>query len=283
MTQTAAPDPEDTTSDEMTKSEAPLLEHLKELRRRLMYSVLALVIAFAGCFWIAPEIFNFLVAPLAEAMPDDEGRRLIFTALPEKFFTEIKVALYAAFCLTFPVMASQIWIFVAPGLYKHEKAAFLPFLVATPFLFLAGAAMAYYVVFPLAWQFFLGFETNDIRAFLGFGTVETLPIQFEGKVNEYLSLVMRLIFAFGLCFELPVVLTLLGRIGLVTSRGLAKKRKYAIVAAFAMAAILTPPDPVSQIILALPIIVLYEVSVVCVWLMQRGKKDDEDVYDGVEP
>ena len=268
-----------TDEDAVLQSEAPLIEHLSEMRRRLVYSVIALALAFAGCFVIAPEIFNFLVAPLAEAMSDDSERRLIYTALPEKFFTEVKVALYAAFCITFPIIASQLWIFVAPGLYKHEKSAFLPFLIATPFLFAAGAAMAYYVVFPLAWTFFLGFETADFRDFLGFATVESLPIEFEGKVNEYLALVMRLIFAFGLCFELPVVMTLLGRIGLVSSKTLGKKRKYALVAAFVAAAILTPPDPVSQVILALPIIVLYEVSVWCVWFMERDRSDDEFVSD----
>jgi sec-independent protein translocase protein TatC len=198
---------------------------------------------------------------------------MIYTALYEAFFTYIKVAFFAALFLGFPLIASQIWMFVAPGLYKNEKRAFLPFLIATPILFFLGGALVYYLIFPLAWRFFLSFEVT--------GSGGALPIQLEAKVDEYLSLVMRLIFAFGLCFELPVLMTLLARVGLVGSQGMREKRKYAIVLAFVAAAILTPPDVISQIGLAVPILLLYEISILCVRLVE--KKLGEDAQPDEEP
>jgi len=241
-----------------------IIDHLTELRRRLMYAAIAFVVVFLICFYFSNTFFNFLVAPLADVWQGDENRRLIFTALHEKFFTNLKVAFFTAAFLAFPIFAIQIWMFVAPGLYKNEKGAFLPFLIATPFLFFAGGAFVYYFVMPVAWEFFIGFEQ------LAAGPGE-LSIELEPKVNEYLSLVMRLIFAFGLSFELPVVISLLARVGMVTPAGLRKKRRYAIVSAFIAAAILTPPDPLSQLALAIPIILLYELSIYCSVLIWRSK------------
>ena len=263
--------------DDVDASKAPLMDHLIELRRRLMYSVGGLLVAFFICFAFAGDIFNFLVAPLADIWEGETGRRFIYTALHEKFFTEIKIAFFAAFCVSFPVIANQIYMFVAPGLYKHEKMAFLPFLIATPVLFFTGAAFVYYIVLPVAWQFFIGFEQAATDA--------TVAIQLEPKVNEYLSLVMRLIFAFGLSFELPVVITLLARAGLATPDGLRAKRRYAIVVAFVAAAILTPPDPLSQIGLAIPIIILYEISIWCARFVEKQKDEREAMLNkeaGVE-
>ncbi|MEN3950441.1 twin-arginine translocase subunit TatC [Iodidimonas sp. SYSU 1G8] len=253
--------------DELESSRAPLIEHLIELRRRLLYSVVGFVIMFGICLFWADEIYAFLVHPLAEAMAGHPGRRLIFTGLTEALFTQIKVAFFAASMLSFPIVAGQLWLFVAPGLYKNERHAFLPFLVATPILFMLGAAMAYYIVFPVAWPFFLGFEMNAEQT-------GGLPIQFEGKVNEYLAIVMKLIFAFGLSFLVPVGLTLLGRVGIISSDWLRDKRKYAIVFIFIVAAVLTPPDPITQSILAIPICLLYEASI---WLIRIWeKKRDRD-------
>ncbi len=259
------------TTDTSDSHKMPLLDHLIELRGRLMYSVAALLVAFLVCYYFAEDIYAFLVRPLADIFEGESGRRLIFTALHEAFFTYVKVAFFAAICLAFPIIASQIWMFIAPGLYKHEKRAFLPFLVATPFLFFLGAALVYYAIFPLAWQFFLSFEAP--------GGGGELPIQLEAKVGEYLSLVMRLIFAFGLCFQLPVLLTLLARVGLVTSQGLASKRKYALVCVFIVAAVLTPPDIISQIGLALPIILLYEISVIAARIVEKRQAAREAAED----
>ena len=256
----------------------PLLDHLVELRRRLLRSAVAVVVLFFVCYYFSADIYGFLVRPLADVLESTGGnRRLIYTGLHEAFFTYIKVSFFAAVFLAFPFISLQVWAFVAPGLYRRERRAFLPFLVATPILFFLGGALVYYLIFPLAWSFFVSFEQG--------GGAGTLPIQLEAKVDQYLSLVMRLIFAFGLCFELPVLMTLLARVGMVTSKGLAAKRKYAIVLAFVAAAVLTPPDVISQIGLAVPTMLLYEVSIVCVRMVERSrarKEADEDADDGEE-
>lgn len=252
----------------------PLLDHLIELRNRLVYSLGALLVGFLICYYFAEGIFAFLVHPLAEALGDQEGRRMIFTSLTETFFTYVKIGLWAGLCLSFPMIAAQIWMFVAPGLYRHEKKAFLPFLMATPVLFLLGASMVYYFIMPLAWKFFLSFETPGIGG--------SLPIQLEARVSEYLSLVMTLIFAFGLCFQLPVLLTLLGRVGLVSSQALGSKRKYAVVIILSVAAVLTPPDVFSQVALAIPMYLLYEASILAIKLIERGRRAAEAAENAVQ-
>ncbi|MCB2102336.1 MAG: twin-arginine translocase subunit TatC [Rhodobacterales bacterium] len=245
----------------------PLLEHLVELRQRMVRTFIAIIVLFFISYYFAPTIYTFLVQPLSDIVHQQGGsQRLIYTALHEAFFTYVKVAFFTALFLGFPFMAIQLWKFVAPGLYRNEKKALLPFLVFTPILFFMGGAMAYYVVFPLAWKFFLGFQTV--------GTTDTLAIQLEAKVGEYLSLVMRLIFAFGLCFELPVIMTLLARVGIVSSKGMREKRKYAIVFAFVAAAVLTPPDVISQIMLAVPTMILYEISIFAAMAVERQRGED---------
>ncbi len=256
-------------------TQAPLLDHLIELRGRLVRAVLALVIAFAGCFYFADEIFGFLVRPLTEAFPPGEGK-LVYTKLYEAFFVEVKVALFAGFFISFPIIANQLWAFVAPGLYAKEKKAFLPFLFATPILFTAGAALAYYIVMPTAFRFFLNFEGDR-----GGLEQEALP-----AIGEYLSLVMNFILAFGVSFLLPVLLLLLNKAGIVTREQLSAARRYIIVGVVGVAAIITPPDVISQIMLAVPIMVLFEGSLALMWFndrkAQKLKLKEEAEADAVE-
>ena len=245
---------------EIDETRAPLMEHLVELRRRLIWSFVALIAAFFLCFYFADRIFAFLAQPLIGAFPAGEGR-VIFTKLYEAFFVEVRVAFFAAFFLAFPVIANQIWAFVAPGLYAKEKRAFLPFLVATPVLFLMGAALAYYVVMPTAIRFLLSYQGN-----LGGIEQEALP-----SIGEYLSFVMHFILAFGIAFLLPVLLMLIERAGLVTRDQLARGRRYAILVAFLISAVATPPDVLSQFMLAIPLILLYEISLVAIWFTERRR------------
>ena len=251
---------------DIDESQAPLLDHLIELRTRLMRSLLALAIAFAGCLYFADEIFGFLVRPLTEAFPQGQGR-LIYTQLYEAFFVELKVALFAGFFISFPIIANQLWAFIAPGLYAKEKRAFLPFLIATPVLFVSGAALAYFVVMPTAFRWFLGFEGN-----VGGLDLEALP-----GTGDYLSLVMQFILAFGISFLLPVLLLLLNRAGIVSRDQLVKARRYVIVGVVAVAAIVTPPDPGSQLILAVPLYLLFEGSLLIMRLSDRKRVNDEPV------
>lgn len=240
--------------------------HLTELRSRLVKSVIYLFIFFIICYFFAENIYSFLVAPYAEAVKDDEvNRRLIFTALHETFITYLKVAFFTAMFISSPIILIQIWKFVAPGLYKNEKRALLPYLIATPTLFLLGGMLVYYLVMPLMIKFFLSFETS--------AQINSLAIQLEPKVNEYLSLIMRLIFAFGISFQLPVLLSLLARVGFIDSEYLKKRRKYVIIIIFVVAAILTPPDPITQIGLGIPLLILYELSILSVKIIEKKKKD----------
>ncbi|MBS0642446.1 MAG: twin-arginine translocase subunit TatC [Acetobacteraceae bacterium] len=234
----------------------PLLDHLIELRTRLIWSAVAFVGCFIAAYFVSDHIYYFLAEPLAAVLREqgNPDPHLIYTQLYEAFFTKIKVAFFGGAFIAFPVVATQIWLFVAPGLYRSEKRALLPFLVATPVLFFLGAALAYYFVFPFAWRFFASFQSNT-----GGGGV---PIELLPKVGEYLDLVMKLIFAFGITFQLPVALTLLAKVGIVNSAMLKKYRRYAIVGMFVIAAILAPPDVITQIGLAVPLIALYEISII---------------------
>lgn len=245
--------PEEDTIDDKPM---PLIDHLIELRQRLMLALGGFVLAFIVCYIFSKQIYGFLAAPLADILQRQTGqeRRMIFTALYEAFFTYLKVAMWGALMISFPWWATQLWLFIAPGLYRSEKRAVMPFLIATPFFFAAGAAFCYYLVIPAAWHFFLSFESPA-----GTGT---LPIQLEAKVGEYLSLVMKLIFAFGFAFLMPVGLVLMARVGIITPEGMASKRRYAVVGMFVLAAVITPPDVISQVGLAVPMLLLYEGSII---------------------
>ena len=248
--------------------ESGFISHLAELRKRLINSFIFLIIFFVGCYIFAEHLYGFLVEPFAQAVKDDgTNRRLIFTALQETFLTYLKVSFFTAFFVTCPFILMQIWKFIAPGLYKHEKTAILPYLILTPVLFFLGGMLVYYLIMPLAIKFFLSFES--------IGSNTTLPIQLEAKVNEYLSLIMRLIFAFGISFQLPILLNLLARIGVVNSDYLRKTRRYVIVIIFSIAAILTPPDPITQIGLAIPLLLLYELSIITVKFTEKKNKKDK--------
>ncbi|MBL8576975.1 MAG: twin-arginine translocase subunit TatC [Mesorhizobium sp.] len=257
-----------TDQDEVDKSSAPLIEHLIELRRRLIWSIGGFFVAFLVCFFFAKQLFNLLVVPFQWAVSwaglDNQKVELIYTAPQEFFFTQIKLAMFGGLVIAFPLIATQIYKFIAPGLYKNERNAFLPFLIASPILFLMGAALVYFFFTPMVMWFFLAMQQSG-----GEGEVQ---ISLLPKVSEYLSLIMTLIFSFGLVFQLPVVTTLMARVGMLSSQALVDKRKWAIVIAFIVAAVLTPPDPVSQIGLAVPTIILYEVSIWAARWVERKRE-----------
>ena len=268
--------------DQIDDSAAPLVEHLAELRNRIIKSLLAFVVMMMVSFYFWNPIFNFLTQPLCDALEArGQACNLILIQLQEGFFVAIRIAMLGGFCLAFPIIATQMWRFVAPGLYRSEKSAFLPFLLASPGMFFLGAAFAFYVVTPLAFTFFLGFQqagtlTGDLSPDLAEGEnpLAQVGIAFQGSVNEYLSLTTRFIIAFGLCFQLPVLLTLMGKAGLVSSDGLKAGRKWAVVGILTLAAFVTPPDVITQIILFTVVYGLYEISIQLVRMVERKRRQE---------
>ena len=282
----------DANADEMADSSAPLIEHLAELRTRLIRSALAFIVGMIICFTVWNPIFDFLTRPLCDALAANgqQGCGLILIKLQEGFFVAISISLLGGLILSFPVISYQLWRFVAPGLYRNERGAFLPFMIASPFMFILGASFAYYVVTPLAFDFFLGFQ--QASSLNGDGEFQTSAIEFLGSVQEYLSLTIKFIVAFGLCFQLPVLLTLLGKAGLVSSRGLADVRKYAVVAILVLAALVTPPDVITQAILFVVVYGLYEISIQLVKRVEKKRTqklreegildEDEELYGDLD-